>query len=143
MLRSVPYGSGMIEVLDNFLWTLRREGFAIAPPQAVDCARAASAVGFDDRSLLRDALACVLVSEPKERARFDAAFDAFFSVDRARSQKLLNRLKAQGFSEVELGALVGLLREFLTPQGGANFARFSRAAVGSTICFLSAKCSRS
>src|SRR5262249_44039371 len=100
----------MLGVLDDFLWVLRREGYAISTPQAIDAARAASAVGFDDRTVLREAVACVVVDSIERRTHFDRAFDAFFSSRATRPVPLGTRLLSQGFTRRELSALADLLR---------------------------------
>ena len=110
----------MLGVLDDFLWALRREGFAISTPQAIDAARAAREVGFDDRSQLREAIACVVVDSTERRTRFDHVFDEFFSLRSTRPLELGKRLLGQGFTRPELSALRELLREFMTPQGGGR-----------------------
>jgi uncharacterized protein with von Willebrand factor type A (vWA) domain len=110
----------MLGVLDDFLWALRREGFAISTPQAIDAARAAREVGFDDRSQLREAVACVVVDATERRARFDQVFEEFFSLRTTRPAELGKRLLAQGFTRPELSALRELLREFMAPQGGGR-----------------------
>jgi uncharacterized protein with von Willebrand factor type A (vWA) domain len=110
----------MLDVLDNFLWTLRREGFAIATPQAIDVARAVRAVGFEDRAVVREAIACVVVDSIERRKQFDGLFDEFFGLRLERSSELTDRLLAQGFARSELAALRDLLREFLSPQGGGR-----------------------
>ncbi len=110
----------MLDVVDNFLWTLRRAGFAISTPQAIDAARAAREVGFTDRATLRDAIACVVVDSPVRQERYRAVFDEFFSPEATRPIPLSHRLLAQGFSRAELGTLRDLLREFISPQGGGR-----------------------
>jgi uncharacterized protein with von Willebrand factor type A (vWA) domain len=109
----------MLGVLDDLLWALRREGFSISTAQAIDAARAAREVGFDDKSVLREAVACVVADTIERRKRFDEIFDQFFS-PRPPPVELVKRLLAQGFSRQELGALRELLREFLAPQGGGR-----------------------
>src|SRR6185295_11317062 len=101
----------MLAVLDNFLWTLRREGFAISTSQAIDAARAAEEVGFTDRAAFRDAIACVVADSKERRRQYRALFDEFFSLRAARSSSLVDRLLAQGFSRPELAALRELLSE--------------------------------
>ena len=107
----------ILRVQGEFLWTLRRAGVLVAPSQAIDAARAAAAVGFDDRETLREALACVLVTRRADRRRFDATFDAFF-VARTRGD-LWERLLAQGFSADELAALRAALVD--QESAGADF----------------------
>ncbi len=54
-------------------------GFALARGKAPDALRAAEIVGIAERSHLRAALRAVFCSTPEDVARFDAAFDAFFT----------------------------------------------------------------
>jgi uncharacterized protein with von Willebrand factor type A (vWA) domain len=97
----------MLRVVDELLWSLRRSGFRIATSQAIDAARAVAEVGLEDRNAVKEALACVVVDRSRERARFDAVFDAFFSSEPRRT--LWERLLASGFTETEIGALRELL----------------------------------
>ena len=99
----------MLRVLDELLWALRREGFAVSTPQAIDALRAAALVGFADRTVLRDAIAAVVVERRADRDRFREAFDAFFTPDRAHAGDLWSRLRARGFDAAELAALRELL----------------------------------
>ncbi len=99
----------MLRILDELLWALRREGFDVSTAQAIDAVRVAALVGFDDRATLRDALAAVVVDRRADRARFRAAFDAFFAADRAHAGDLWSRLAARGFTPAELSALRDLL----------------------------------
>jgi uncharacterized protein with von Willebrand factor type A (vWA) domain len=110
----------MLEVIDNFLWILRREGFTISPAQAIEAARAAREVGLADRMLLRDAIACVVVDDHAERATYDHLFGEFFSLNARPQPDLPARLLAQGFSRSELAALRELLGDFLSPEGRAR-----------------------
>lgn len=68
----------LVRVLSELSWTLRREGFAIAPSQAVDIARAVVLLGFERKSDVRDAMAAIVGVRPRERALFDTTFDTFF-----------------------------------------------------------------
>ncbi len=114
----------LVRVVDELLWTLRREGFAISTAQAIDAARAVAAVGVARSAIVREAIACVVVSRAGDRARYDLLFDRFFgpaSVEAAGT--LWERLDAQGFDPAELEALRELLSDFavLNPGGGAAF----------------------
>src|SRR5205823_7366266 len=99
----------LTRVVDELLWTLRREGFRIATSQAIDAVRAVRAVGIGEREAVREAIACVVVDRPGERRRFDAAFDAFFAGDRGARGDLWERLAAKGFMPEELAELRALL----------------------------------
>jgi uncharacterized protein with von Willebrand factor type A (vWA) domain len=110
----------MLDVLDNFLWILRREGFTISPAQAIEAARAAREVGLSDRGLLRDAVACVVVDAVEQRARYEELFEEFFSLQARPHLNLPTRLLAQGFTRAELAVLRELLADFLSPEGRAR-----------------------
>ena len=120
----------LVRVLDELLWVLRREGFALSTAQAIDAVRAVSAVGLADRWAVREALAAVVVQRSAERPRYDAVFDGFFASDAGddpgarpprpnhahgndpRARSLWDRLSARGFDEGELAALRVLLDSF-------------------------------
>jgi uncharacterized protein with von Willebrand factor type A (vWA) domain len=102
----------LVRVLDELLWTLRREGFEISTAQAVDVARAVLAVGLERQDRVREAVACLVVRRAHERPRFDSAFARFFAPDSAGTRgNLWQRLEAQGFGVAELDALRALLAE--------------------------------
>ena len=107
----------LTRVVDELLWSLRREGFPIATSQAIDVVRVVGAVGFADRAMLRDAIACVVVDRAREGPRFDAAFDRFFSTERASRGTLWERLAARGFTEDEIGELRTLLHRLVDADG--------------------------
>ena len=96
-----------VRVLDELLWSIRRAGFAIATSQAIDVARAVRAIGYGDRSRMRDAIAAIVVTRARDRERFDAAFDGYFAREPRRT--LFERLEAEGFAAAELDALRELL----------------------------------
>jgi uncharacterized protein with von Willebrand factor type A (vWA) domain len=114
----MPDVRAALRVTDELLWVLRRSGFAVATSQAIDAVRAVRAVGFESQALVRDAIASVIVKRPRDRDRFDAVFDAFFSD--SKRQTLWERLAADGFAPSELEALRELLDGFATssPDGG-------------------------
>lgn len=121
----------MLRVLDELIWVLRREGFTVSTAQAIDVTRAVALVGLSDRDALRDAIGAVIVERRADRARFRAAFDAFFAPERAHAGDLWSRLRARGFDDRELAALRELL-EAAAEQSGASFdARGFTALLGS------------
>jgi uncharacterized protein with von Willebrand factor type A (vWA) domain len=97
----------LTRVLDELVWSLRRGGLVVATSQAIDVARAARAVGIDDRAALREAIASAVVHRARDRAAFDAAFDRFFAGQPRGS--LWERLAARGFSAAELDEVRELL----------------------------------
>ena len=121
----MPYTARVLRLLDGLLFALRRNGIVIAPSQAIDAARAVAEIGFDDRALLREALACVLITSRKDRARFDAVFDAYFSDADVHARDFWGRLRREGFDYAELSTLRTLL-EAMAESG----AEALRALVG-------------
>jgi uncharacterized protein with von Willebrand factor type A (vWA) domain len=92
-------------VLHEFVSTARRAGLALSPVEAIDVTRAAMAVGVGRRDDLKAALRAVMLKSHAQRATFDRAFDAFFAADGRAQGNLYDRLRSQGFSETEIGAL--------------------------------------
>lgn len=128
----------MTRVVDELLWTIRREGVEISTVQAIDALRAAHVVGFEDRDLFRDALASVVTSSAVDRRRFARAFDAFFAAT-VNEGDLYDRLRNKGFSASERDAVRDLLEELasasvdgdlLAPllQRGSELERLLRTA---------------
>ena len=103
----------LLAVLDELLWSLRRAGFTVSTAQAIDVARAVSAVGLEHHDHVRDAIASIVVDRPRDRARFDAVLDAFFAVDGVARHgvTLWERLADRGFAESELDAVRELLSQ--------------------------------
>ena len=102
----------LVRVLDELLWSLRREGFGVSTAQAIDVARAVKAVGLERRDGVRDAIAAIVVDRARDRGRFDASFDAFFAAGAAgRHWTLWDRLADSGFHAGELDVLRELLAQ--------------------------------
>jgi hypothetical protein len=120
----------MLELVDELLWALRREGFAISTAQAIDAASVCALVGFGDRGALRDGIAAVVVERAADRARYAAIFDRFFSPGGAHVGDLFGRLRDRGFSDGELSALRDLLEAAAEQRGGAGDAVAFRALAG-------------
>jgi uncharacterized protein len=106
----MPDPRALVRVVDELLWTLRREGFSVSTAQAIEAARAVVAVGLERRDRACDALASVVVHKASERPRFDAAFSAFFGTASARLD-LWERLAAQGVAPAEIEALRAMLSD--------------------------------
>lgn len=117
-----PLSDHLLRLLDEFLWVLRREGFSISTAQAIHAVHAAALVGFASPITLRDALGAVVVERPCDVPRFRAAFASFFAKDRAHAGDLLDRLRARGFGETELGVLRELLDAAAQHSGASSEA---------------------
>jgi hypothetical protein len=96
-----------LRVVLELLWWLRRSGFVVSTSEALDAVRALDAAGLADRRAVRDALAAVVLKRARDRARFDAAFGAFFA--RTPRGTLGERLASAGFVPAEIDALRELL----------------------------------
>ncbi|MFI8191776.1 VWA domain-containing protein [Streptomyces sp. NPDC085946] len=64
--------------LTGFVGALRSHGVRVGTGETVDAARAAAALGFADRELLREGLAATLLHTAGQRPVFDAVFDLYF-----------------------------------------------------------------
>ncbi len=114
----MPDPHTLVRLVDELLWALRRDGFDISTAQAIDVALALEVVGFDRAEDVREAVACMVVRRARDRARYDAAFDRFFSPATAASRGTLwERLRVRGFDEDELERLRELLAGLMA-QGG-------------------------
>ncbi|MET9504500.1 VWA domain-containing protein [Streptomyces sp. NPDC006622] len=66
------------ERLTGLVAALRAHGLRVGTGETVDAARAAAALGFADRALLREGLAATLLHSADQRRVFDAVFDLYF-----------------------------------------------------------------
>jgi uncharacterized protein len=115
-----PDPSAIVRVFDELLWRLRREGFEISTAQAIDALRIVDVVDLERRKDVRDGIAAMVVQHPRDRVRFNAAFDGFFAGDLLpRRRTLWARLAGQGFAAEELDALRALLDQ-LAASGHAG-----------------------
>ncbi len=115
----------MLRVLDELLWALRRDGFTLSTAQALDAVRVVELLGLGDQAALRAGIGAVVLERAADRARFEAAFDRFFSPARAHPGDLWARLAERGFAPHELEALRDLLEAAAErtrgPGGAAGF----------------------
>ncbi len=98
----------MQEVLERFLTALRGMEVEVSPAEAIDAHQTVAAVGYDDRTLLKDALCAALAKTSDEVRRFDDCFDMFFSRDEFRAQT--EDAAIEGAPEVDLPLAQLLLR---------------------------------
>jgi len=76
--------SPMQATLEDFIKALRASEVRVSPAEAIDAHRALMEVGYDDRTLLKDALCIALAKTEDEVERFDECFDAYFTRDEFR-----------------------------------------------------------
>src|SRR5689334_24378431 len=87
---SPPLARAAGHLADNvvyFVRMLRVAGLPVGPAKVIDALAAVEAVGVDNRTDFREALAAVLVSRHEHQALFEQAFDLFW-----RNPRLLERL---------------------------------------------------
>jgi uncharacterized protein with von Willebrand factor type A (vWA) domain len=88
VLASLPPGRLATNVV-HFVRALRRAGLPLGPGKVIDALAAVEAVGVQQRSDVRAALAAVLVSRHEHLALFEQAFDLFW-----RHPRLVERMLA-------------------------------------------------
>jgi uncharacterized protein with von Willebrand factor type A (vWA) domain len=109
----------LVRILDELLWTLRREGFEVSVAQAIDVARAVRAVGLEQRREVLEAVACIIVQHARDRTRFDSAFAMFFA-SASRGGSLWERLARRGFDDDEISVLRALLTNLGAEDGALD-----------------------
>lgn len=62
----------------GFVEALRGHGISVGPSETVDAGRVLTAIGLDDREVLREGLACAVLRRPDHRDTYDAMFDLWF-----------------------------------------------------------------
>ena len=68
-----------------FIKFLRGRDIPVSPADTLDAVQAASLLGYDDRTTLRDGLAAVLAKSSVEELTYREAFDLFFTTPQNRS----------------------------------------------------------
>ena len=71
--------------IEEFIKALRASEVRVSPAEAIDAHRALMEIGYQDRTLVKDALCIALAKTPVEVDRFDECFDAFFTRDSFQS----------------------------------------------------------
>jgi uncharacterized protein with von Willebrand factor type A (vWA) domain len=70
--------SGLVERHIAFLEALRGAGLPVSLAEDLDAVAALAAIGWDQRSTVRDAYAATLVKKPVQRPVFESIFDIYF-----------------------------------------------------------------
>ncbi|MAB09775.1 MAG: hypothetical protein CME96_02750, partial [Hyphomonas sp.] len=65
--------------LTNFIRALRSSDVRVSTGEALDAAHTLKLIGYADRGMLKDSLACVLAKSPEEKVMFDELFELYFS----------------------------------------------------------------
>ena len=69
----------MQQPFEQFVRALRAADVQVSVAEVLDATEVIAAVGFDDRQLLKDALALSVAKSVEEKERFDTAFDLFYA----------------------------------------------------------------
>ncbi|MDC8995709.1 VWA domain-containing protein [Mycobacterium marinum] len=64
--------------LVGFVEALRGSGISVGPSETVDAGRVMAALGFEDREVMREGIACAVLRRPDHRDTYDAMFDLWF-----------------------------------------------------------------
>lgn len=78
----------------------------VSPAEAIDAHRTVAAVGYEDRTLLKDALCAALAKTADEVGRFDECFDMFFSRDAFRDRGQSSEIEDAPEIELPLARLL-------------------------------------
>ena len=69
----------MEKQISNFIRALRSADVRVSTGEALDAARTVAMIGYGDRELMKDSLACVLAKSESEKSIHDKLFDLYFS----------------------------------------------------------------
>jgi hypothetical protein len=69
----------MEKQISNFIRALRSADVRVSTGEALDAARTVAMIGYDDRALMKDSLACVLAKSESEKLIHDRLFELYFS----------------------------------------------------------------
>jgi hypothetical protein len=75
----------MEKQISNFIRALRSADVRVSTGEALDAARTVAMIGYDDRLLMKDSLACVLAKSESEKLIHDRLFELYFSAAPAGS----------------------------------------------------------
>jgi uncharacterized protein with von Willebrand factor type A (vWA) domain len=87
--------------LTNFIRALRSSEVRVSTGEALDAANTLKLVGYADRGMLKDSLACVLAKSPEEKITFDELVELYFSRKDAGSQAEQEEADTSTASSVE------------------------------------------
>ncbi|PKP83454.1 MAG: VWA containing CoxE family protein [Alphaproteobacteria bacterium HGW-Alphaproteobacteria-18] len=73
--------------ISNFIRALRSADVKVSTGEALDAARTVAMIGYGDRALLKDSLACVLAKSEAEKDMHDKLFELYFTASNKRSQQ--------------------------------------------------------
>ena len=71
----------MTQVLSNFIKALRASDVRVSTAESIDAAAALELVGFEHRTLIKEALGQVLAKTPDDKTRFNDCFERFFTFE--------------------------------------------------------------
>lgn len=71
--------------ISNFIRALRSADVKVSTGEALDAARTVAMIGYDDRTLLKDSLSCVLAKSEAEKDIHDKLFELYFTRSIKRS----------------------------------------------------------
>jgi uncharacterized protein len=109
------------EPIIRFIGTLRSVGVRISVGEELDAMRVIELVGYQNRSLLRDALALTVAKSVEEKELYQAGFDEFFSRDGFKGKGPV--LGAQETETSEVGNNAAALGQMLLANDRAGLAQ--------------------
>lgn len=123
-------GGGLVDRLLSFIAALREAGVNASQSEAIDAFRVIRHVDLVDRVVVREALAAVTVSSPRDRDVFDDLFDLWFPVRLGTADgRSLDDEFLDDAGEVDDDAFTEALLDALMEGDDAAIARMARQAV--------------
>jgi uncharacterized protein with von Willebrand factor type A (vWA) domain len=114
------------EPLIRFIGTLRSVGVRISVAEELDAMRVVEVTGYQDRSLLRDALGLTVAKSVTEKELYQLCFDEFFSRSEFKSKPLTQ--DAQETDTSEGGDKAASLRQMMLANDRAALAQAVESA---------------
>ncbi|MGW5423937.1 vWA domain-containing protein [Streptomyces sp. NPDC003943] len=122
-----PHPERITDRVTGLVQALRAHGFGIGTGETVDAGLALTAVGFEDRERMREALAATLLHGEGQRKVFDRVFDLYFPLVEGREQE---PGPGAGDPAAELGELRDRLAAALAAGDDTGLTRLAGEAVG-------------
>ena len=102
--RMTSYSEVFTENLTRFMGMLRQNGLTVGIRESRDALRIVREIGLEDRESLKLALQAILAKSEKEKAAFQACFDAYFISQEEGEQRLAQEREAREKYEQQMRA---------------------------------------
>ena len=107
-----------LEKLARFSDLLRADGLSVGLQETADAARTLTAIGFEDRELVKAALMTVYAKSRDEQKVFSRAFDSFFVTEEVMRKQVMEQTRQQQAYEEARARAEEELRQGFEPFSG-------------------------